>query len=138
MQETRLKMLDFPIGVDRLRNVLIHIDAEEELISLYERSLAPAHQARLAALLNQRFRFLSEHLAQENVQKEWFEILKNVNNPSMRSMKLKVSPPIGNLRLIYVIVDKHAVILCAFIDRRTSDYRHAIEIARKRYEDTFE
>ena len=138
MQGTHLKMLDFPAGVNLLRNVLIHIKAEEELRSFYENKLGPAHQAKLAAFLNQRFRFLFENLGREHFNKEWFEILTDVSNPSLRSIKIKTATPIGNLRLLYVIADGRAVVLVSFIERKKDDYRRAIGIAQKRYEDTFE
>ncbi len=131
MQE--LKLLDFPDGMDRFRGLMIHKDADAELRAIYENKLGSV-QPKLAANLNMRFHYLIDHMGQETLHKEWFEVLKGVK-PSMRSMKLKLAAPIGNLRLVYTLRENRAVILACFIEKAKDDYRKGIESAQRRYKE---
>ncbi len=131
MQE--LKLLDFPDGMDRFRGVLIHKDADAELRAIYENKLGSV-QAKLAANLNVRLHYLIDHMGQEIQHKEWFEVLKGIR-PTLRSMKLKLAAPIGNLRLVYTLRENRAVILACFIEKSREDYRKGIESAQRRYQE---
>ena len=135
MQQPHLKQIDFPRGIDRFPNIRIHKDADEELRTIYKR-VSAGGQAKLAGALNQRFRYLSDNLGREQFHSEWFEILSDVD-PTMRSLRLMMAAPIGNLRLLYVIMESQAVILVSFIEHKKKDYRPSIALAIKRYENTF-
>lgn len=130
-------ILSFPKGIPSYPEIFIHSSANKELIDLFE--VQPASKARLLAKLKQRLQFLQDHMGNEQKHRQWFEILtKKKSDKSsgivLRSIIFKEDKLLANLRILYCIERKNAYILCVF-QERGPDYRHAMEVARKRYKD---
>lgn len=82
-------------------------------------------------LLDRRLRYLDENIENPYRHIQWFERLDETYS-AMRFNSIKI---LGNLRIIFCIIEDKAFLLSAFQEKKKSDYRLALEVCKGRIED---
>lgn len=108
------RMIQYPFAYAS-NEILIHKKCEEELRDLVQKS---GQVARLKSDYKARLDFLGKHLENAIAHREWFE--KLTDEKDLYSLRLV---RISNIRILYVIQEGTAYLLCAFAER--SDSRRA-------------
>ena len=106
-------------------SIFAHKSAIDEMNGFFK------NNQNLFSLLDKRLIYLDEHIDNPYQHREWFERL-DFTYSSMRFNRMKI---LGNLRIIFCIVDFDAYLLYAFQEKNKSDYRKALEISRVRIKD---
>lgn len=127
MPNTDFSILRYPPGLTSPSNILIHHQAQTELMDLVKQN--PQTKTLLRTQFGRRLDYLSQNLGRETQHDEWFEQLKGVPYKSMRFAHVKL---LSNLRIIYGIADNKAYLLVAFAERNSSDYTRALKAAERR------
>ena len=115
-------IIDFP----KYSNVLMHSKCREEIIQLIQWEEVPD----FVAAYQQRLDFLIQHMGQETIHRQWFEVLKKTQGlRSIRFLKFR------NLRILYVLEKSKAYLLLAFEEQKghkKTEYSSYIDPALKR------
>lgn len=114
------------------KRIRTHPDFVEELKDILERS---GYKQRFIRLYRLRLKHLEKYWEQCINKRDWFEVLKGTSG--LYSMRFKGGSK--NIRILFRFTSfekrEIALLLCTFEEKDTKDYRKAIEIADRRYEE---
>lgn len=128
----KLKLIEFPDRYDE-RWCLMHIQCEDELRDIAQHS---GNIRKLRANFKTRLKYLKDHWEKAVEHHEWFEKLSH--EKSLYSLHIAT---VNNLRILYVLHDDQAWLLCAFAEKsrtKRDSYQRYIPVAQKRLNEILE